>query len=194
MEGKWEDIVMYPYVTRVVEVALTGKHSIKFVGRYERILPILSYCRGAGLFCKCLEPCGCGFYKDEDEPCSCDTTTIKHYQNIIRSFVCDITVEVPRTYVENVIDILTGKTSYELESKVFERIKLAQLREQPDTIDDDSIKLLKTAAKRFYFEPYQIKNIINLSYTIAKLENSKVVEARHMAEAIQYNSYKPEII
>jgi len=56
-----------------------------------------------------------------------------------------------------------------------------------DSITDDSSKaLLKAASEKLNLNKDQIQAIIDLSCVIASMENSKEIQAQHIAEAIQY--------
>lgn len=85
--------------------------------------------------------------------------------------------------------------TYETMSDIHARVLKAQNNERPSVmgITNESCKaLLKTATERLSFSLPEIQMVKQIACVIAQLDNSRSVEAQHMAEAIQYRAFLPE--
>ena len=61
----------------------------------------------------------------------------------------------------------------------------AEVREFCQT-EDDAQSLLKAAMKQLHLSARAFHRILKLALTIADLDNSDIIKAHHLAEAIQY--------
>ncbi len=52
--------------------------------------------------------------------------------------------------------------------------------------EESAQSLLKTAMKQLYLSARAFHRILKLARTIADLENTEIIKAHHLAEAIQY--------
>ncbi len=153
-----------------------------------------------------MNPCPCGYYGDPFRPCTCPPSIISRYQRRISGpFIdrVDIFVEVPHIDYEKLADNRLGESSEKVGARVeaaraiqrkrFAGTKLAcnmdmtaaEVREFCK-LDDTGQGLLKAAMKQLYLSARAFHRILKLARTIADLENTDVIKANHLAEAIQY--------
>ena len=55
-------------------------------------------------------------------------------------------------------------------------------------VEESAQSLLKAAMKQLYLSARAFHRILKLARTIADLENSDIIKAHHLAEAIQYRA------
>jgi len=153
-----------------------------------------------------MNPCPCGFYGDPFRQCTCSPSLVSRYQKRISGpFIdrVDIFVEVPHIDYEKLADERLGEKS----DKVQARVKAARLIQQrrfegtkltcnaemtPPEVrefcqaEESAQSLLKAAMKQLYLSARAFHRILKLARTIADLEDSDIIKAHHLAEAIQY--------
>ncbi|MCU7808755.1 MAG: YifB family Mg chelatase-like AAA ATPase [Candidatus Thiodiazotropha sp. (ex Semelilucina semeliformis)] len=151
-----------------------------------------------------MNPCPCGYLGDGSERCRCSIEQIKRYRNRISGPLLDridMHVEVPR----QPIDFDESATSAEAESSqsVSQRVALAIERqharqhkrnqsldvrelERHAQADQPSRNLLRQATERLGLSMRAYHRIIKVSRTIADLEDSRGITAKHISEAIGY--------
>ncbi len=153
-----------------------------------------------------MNPCPCGYYGDPFRQCSCQPSMVSRYQKRISGpFLdrVDIFIEVPHIDYEKLSDDRLGESSEKVQQRVaaarllqqkrFEGTKLAsnnemtplEVREYCQT-EEDAKGLLKAAMKQLYLSARAFHRILKLARSIADLENSDIIKAGHIAEAIQY--------
>jgi magnesium chelatase family protein len=121
----------------------------------------------------------------------------------------DIFIEVPHIDYEKLTDDRLGEPSAKVQARVkaarerqLERFKGTRLTcnaEMTPTevrefckIEDAAQGLLKAAMKQLYLSARAFHRILKLARTIADLENSAIIKAQHVAEAIQYRPRRME--
>jgi magnesium chelatase family protein len=159
-----------------------------------------------------MNPCPCGYYGDPFRKCTCPSGLVSRYQQRISGpFIdrVDIFVEVPHIDYEKLADNRRGETSAKVQARVSEARdrQLRRFRGTPLTsnaemtpaeirdlckIDDAAQGLLQAAMKQLYLSARAFHRILKLSLTIADLEDSDVIKAQHIAEAIQYRPRRTE--
>ncbi len=153
-----------------------------------------------------MNPCPCGYYGDPLRQCTCPPGVVARYQRRISGpFIdrVDIFVEVPHIEYEKLSDDRLGEESArvqervvaarEIQRKRFTGTKLtansemtpAEVREFCQ-VEDAAQSLLKSAMKQLYLSARAFHRILKLARTIADLENTDIIKAHHVAEAIQY--------
>jgi len=153
-----------------------------------------------------MNPCPCGYYGDPFRQCTCSPGLISRYQRRISGpFIdrVDIFVEVPHIDYEKLADDRLGEKSANVQARVkatrsiqrerFKGTKLtcnaemtpAEVREFCH-IEEPAQSLLKAAMKQLYLSARAFHRILKLALTIADLENTDIIKAPHIAEAIQY--------
>ena len=153
-----------------------------------------------------MNPCPCGYYGDPFRRCTCPPSLVSRYQKRISGpFIdrVDIFVEVPHIDYEKLADDRLGEPSEKVRARV-EAARSRQLRRFAGTrltcnaemtpaevrefcqVEDSAQGLLKAAMKQLYLSARAFHRILKLALTIADLENSDIIKAQHVAEAIQY--------
>jgi len=153
-----------------------------------------------------MNPCPCGYYGDPFRQCTCPPSLVSRYQKRISGpFIdrVDIFVEVPHIDYEKLADDRLGEQSDKVRARVeaarsiqhkrFEGTKLTCNAEMTPTevrefcqAEESAQSLLKAAMKQLYLSARAFHRILKLARTIAELENSDIIKAHHLAEAIQY--------
>jgi magnesium chelatase family protein len=159
-----------------------------------------------------MNPCPCGYYGDPFRRCTCSPGLVSRYQHRISGpFIdrVDIFIEVPHIDYEKLTDDRLGEPSAKVQARVkaarerqLERFKGTRLTcnaEMTPTevrefckIEDAAQGLLKAAMKQLYLSARAFHRILKLARTIADLENSAIIKAQHVAEAIQYRPRRME--
>ncbi|MFC2066664.1 YifB family Mg chelatase-like AAA ATPase [Chloroflexota bacterium] len=153
-----------------------------------------------------MNPCPCGYYGDSFRQCTCPPSLVSRYQRRISGpFIdrVDIFVEVPRIDYEKLADDRMGESSDKVQARVkaaralqlkrFEGSRLTCNAEMTPTeirefchLEESAQGLLKAAMKQLYLSARAFHRIIKLARTGADLEDSDIIKAHHVAEAIQY--------
>lgn len=148
----------------------------------------------------------CGFYNAPVKECTCSAMAIARYQKKISGPLLDridIHVEVPRVDYEKLSDRRQAETSETIRTRVqaarerqlgrFKGTKMKcnaemepnEVREycQPDAPGE---MLLKAATQQLHLSARAYHRVLKLARTIADLAGSEMIQANHLAEAIQY--------
>jgi len=153
-----------------------------------------------------MNPCPCGYYGDPFKECTCSLSLVSRYQKRISGpFIdrVDIFVEVPRIDYEKLADDRLGEQSDQVQSRVtatrsvqrdrFNGTRLTCNAEMTPTevrefcrVEESAQSLLKAAMKQLYLSARAFHRILKLARTIADQEDSDIIKAPHLAEAIQY--------
>jgi magnesium chelatase family protein len=153
-----------------------------------------------------MNPCPCGYYGDPFKQCTCSPSLVSRYQKRMSGpFIdrVDIFVEVPHIDYEKLADDRLGEESEKVQNRVkaarlkqrqrFEGTKIAcnaemtptEVREYCQT-EESAQSLLKAAMKQLYLSARAFHRILKIGRTLADLENTEIIKANHIAEAIQY--------
>ncbi|TAK30808.1 MAG: ATP-binding protein [Chloroflexota bacterium] len=153
-----------------------------------------------------LNPCPCGYLGDSMRECTCSQNMISRYQKRLSGPLLDridIHLEVPRVAYEKLTDDRLGEPSSAVRARVeaaravqrrrFEGTRLvcnaemapAEVR-QHCKVDGVGQSLLKAAMSQLHLSARAFHRILKLARTIADLDGMEMIEARHVAEAIQY--------
>ncbi len=153
-----------------------------------------------------MNPCPCGYYGDPVRECTCTATSIMRYQKRISGPLLDridIHVEVPRIDYEKLADRRNAENSAAIRTRVqvararqLQRLAgtrlacnaemgPAQVHEFCET-DASGEKLLKAATQQLHLSARAYHRVLKLARTIADLAESEMIQANHIAEAIQY--------
>jgi len=153
-----------------------------------------------------MNPCPCGYYGDLVKECRCSPSEISRYQKRISGPLLDridIFAEVPRVEYDKLTDDRLGETSETIRARVEaarqrQREKLkgtglacnaemtpAEVREYCQVEPQDQ-GLLRTAMNQLSLSARAFHRILKVARTIADLEDSGIIRANHLAEAIQY--------
>lgn len=161
-----------------------------------------------------MNPCPCGFYNHPEKECVCAVGTRKRYLNKISGPLLDridLHVEVtPVSYEELSKYEYTSETSADIRQRVliareiqrkrFENVKgvynnshmSSRMVRTTCQLDTDGTRILKMAMEKLKLSARAFDRILKVSRTIADLDNSKDIEARHLAQAINYRNLDRE--
>ena len=153
-------------------------------------------------------PCSCGFFNDQRQPCTCSPHQIIKYQKRISGPLLDridIHVTVPRLSFEKVAQGRSGEPSSKIRARVeiARRIQLKRFKKLPVSVNAEMAvrnidkfcqtegrarDLLKNAVNQFYLSARTYHRILKVARTIADLDSKDFITAEHIAEALQYRS------
>jgi len=160
-----------------------------------------------------MNPCPCGYYGDPFHKCTCSPGLVSRYQRRISGpFIdrVDIFIEVPHIDYEKLTDERLGESSANVQARVsaarsiqLERFRGTNLTCNTDMtpseirgfcqVEEAAQGLLKAAMKQLYLSARAFHRVLKLARTIADLENSVIIKAHHVAEAIQYRPRRTDI-
>lgn len=150
-------------------------------------------------------PCPCGYY-GTNQKCSCLPHQIMKYQRKLSGPILDridLYVEVDNVKHEN----LLSKSNAESSEDIAKRIQKARQKQKTrfntkkyksnSTLTNQDIKqfakltpdaenLLNKAAKQLNVSPRSYMRIIKVARTIADLDDSDVIDSKHIGESLQY--------
>jgi len=150
-----------------------------------------------------MNPCRCGFYGDATRECRCTPAQIQQYLGRISGPLLDridIHVEVPAVPFKELRAGASAESSAEIRARV-ERARGTQqargyynaampaafLRKQC-VLDDSGERTLEMAVRRMGLSARAHDRILKVARTLADLEGSEALAAKHVAEAVQYRS------
>jgi magnesium chelatase family protein len=160
-----------------------------------------------------MNPSPGGYFNDPDAPVSSSPAEMQRYLSKISGPLLDridIHIEVTPVPFEKLTETRNAESSVEIRKRVtkareiqsarFElyenihynaQMSSKQIREYC-ALDSHSLKLLKTAMERLNLSARAYDRILKVARTIADLEQTNIVNATHIAEAIQYRSLDRE--
>jgi len=160
-----------------------------------------------------MNPCPCGYYNHPEKECFCGPGIVQKYLNRISGPLLDrIDLHVEVTPVS--FDELAHHTPNEGSKEIRERVINARLVQEKRyfdkkgthcnaqmeskeitafcKIDDTGSTILKNAMDKMGLSARAYDRILKVARTIADLDESKNIEAMHLAEAIQMRSLDRE--
>jgi magnesium chelatase family protein len=149
-----------------------------------------------------MNPCPCGYHGHYNGKCHCTPDQISRYRGKISGPLLDridIQIEVPAVPQDDLLAKASGETSTELRARV-EVARQCQLARQEksnallsvpeiDALckpDMQGEALLQQAISRLNLSARAYHRVLKVARTIADLEKSKNIGAKHIAEAVQY--------
>lgn len=160
-----------------------------------------------------MNPCPCGYYNHPDRPCLCSPGAVQKYMNRVSGPLLDridIQVEVVPVPFEKISEQRLSEPSAAIRERVvgarsiqeerffsYEGVycnaqMTSRLLHQYAVPDAAGLALLKTAMLRLNLSARAYDRILKVSRTIADLDASPNIEARHLAEAINYRNLDRE--
>ena len=154
-----------------------------------------------------MNPCPCGFAGDPTRECTCSASTIARYQKRLSGPLLDridIHVEVPRVEYEKLTDRRAGERSADVRARVqaARERQAARFAGTPRVacnadmgpaevrahcvVDRAAEPLLKAATQRLQLSARAFHRVLKLARTIADLAGADIIQAPHVAEALQY--------
>jgi magnesium chelatase family protein len=158
-----------------------------------------------------MNPCPCGNLTDPKKECRCGARDIERYRRKISGPLLDridIHIEVPPARYSEIVGEGSGETSggiaervagarsaqatrFETHPGIFTNSQMtSRLVRRYCRLDAPSADLLKAATTRLGLSARSHSKVLKVARTIADLDGADTVEARHVAEAIQYRSHE----
>lgn len=157
-----------------------------------------------------MNPCRCGYFGHPTRKCTCRRADIKEYLQRISGPLLDridIQIEVPPLSFEELSDERQSETSADIRARVTKARRRAvnryaasgdtvfsnaaltshQIRKYC-TLEPAAQTLLKNAFERLGLSGRGYDRILRVARTIADLDDSDMIKAKHIAEAIQLRS------
>ena len=155
-----------------------------------------------------MNPCPCGFFGHPTRTCTCSPAASRQYLARVSGPLLDridLHIEVPPVEFEQ----LSAKAPAESSATIRERVNAARKRQWERFADsgvvsnahipagklkefcpltDAASALLKNAFDRMGLSARAYDRLLKVSRTIADLDNCDVIDAAHVAEAVQYRS------
>lgn len=156
-----------------------------------------------------MNPCPCGYLGDSQKECVCNEFQIQRYRARLSGPLLDridMQIEVPRLTSEELVNMsVSAESSADIRKRVISARKIQSERyknydiftnseltpklvKEFCQIDDASKEMLKTAIAKFGLSGRAYDRILKLSRTIADLDNSHNIQAKHIAQCLQYRS------
>ena len=150
-----------------------------------------------------MNPCKCGFLGDTTRDCRCTGAEVQRYLGRISGPLLDridLHIEVPAVAYKELRSKQEGVSSAEIRNRVLSARKIQHSRgcynaEIPPplvrrycTLDDVGEQTLEMAVRRLALSARAHDRILKVGRTIADLDSSDLVKAKHIAEAVQYRS------
>jgi len=152
-------------------------------------------------------PCPCGYLGDMKHNCRCTPAQVQRYENRLSGPLLDridMHLEVPSVPYKEMSFAGSGESSAGIKSRV-EQARAVQKKRFSKRrnihcngqmtprdlknfcrLDQKSEKLIENAVERLGLSARSYHRVLKIGRTIADLDNSETMQARHIAEAIQY--------
>ncbi len=150
-----------------------------------------------------MNPCPCGFFGDPTRDCRCTGGIIQRYLGKISGPLLDridLHIEVPAVPFQELRAGDTGVSSSEISARVSAartiqtargyynaHIPSSTLRKHC-ALDDAGERTLEMAVRKLGLSARAHDRLLKVARTIADLDHSERVSAKHLAEAVQYRS------
>lgn len=156
-----------------------------------------------------MNPCQCGYHGDHLRSCTCTPTMISRYQARISGPLLDridLHVQVPRVEYDKLLSDERAESSADVRARIVDaRERQAErFQQRPGlyanadmgpgdvtsfcTLTSDARQLLDLSVKRMQLSARAYHRVLKLSRTIADLSDSDIIQAQHVAEAVQYRA------
>jgi magnesium chelatase family protein len=150
-----------------------------------------------------MNPCPCGYYGDPTRECRCTPAIIQRYLGKISGPLLDridIQIEVPAVPYKELRAGEVAESSSDMLLRVERARGIQAARGQTNSrmptrlirkqcaLDDAGERTLEMAMRRMSLSARAHDRILKVARTVADLDNSEAVSAKHIAEAIQYRS------
>jgi magnesium chelatase family protein len=156
-----------------------------------------------------MNPCPCGYYNHPEKECVCGPGVVQRYLNKISGPLLDridIHIEVTPVSFDELANSNPSEGSKEIRERVGAARKIQKNRyllrtgihcnaqmsmkefEEHCKIDKAGSQLLKIAMDKMGLSARAYDRILKVARTIADLDQVENIEAKHIAEAIQYRS------
>ncbi|MBQ1985826.1 MAG: YifB family Mg chelatase-like AAA ATPase [Clostridia bacterium] len=155
-----------------------------------------------------MNPCPCGFYGHPTRPCTCSDAAVSRYLGRVSGPLLDridLHIEVPPVDFDNLSSAKKEEASAiikarvdaarEIQAKRFEGTTVTCNAQIPPELLHEVCRtvpaadnLLKNAFEKFGLSARAYDRVLKVSRTIADLDGSVDIEAKHAAEAVRYRT------
>ncbi len=155
-----------------------------------------------------MNPCPCGYYGHPVRECTCRDGAASRYLSKVSGPLLDridIHIEVPPVDFDKLSDVHKGEPSAKIKERVEKARRVQQERLKGTNANcnaqmnsamtrefcvasEAAMKMLQMAFDKLGLSARAYDKILRVARTIADLDNSEIIEATHIAEAIQYRS------
>ncbi len=156
-----------------------------------------------------MNPCPCGYFNHPEKKCVCSPGVVQKYLSRISGPLLDridLHVEVVPVPFNKLAEAPPSENSIAVRERVIKARKIQSKRFKDNsqvhcnaqmssrqlakhaTPDAAGMNILKTAMEKLDLSARAYDRILKVARTIADLEASDIVEAHHVAEAVQYRS------
>jgi predicted ATPase with chaperone activity len=198
--GRLDDIPGQAHLRRAVTVALTGNHSITFIGVGASLPDALAFgriSRRYGLTAYVTTPCMCGSAGDPYSVCRCTPEAILAWRKrpaFQAALQADLVVEAALTSAEQRRAHRRGRRG-ESDEQLIAQATEARSRPRPaDELDMVSERLLAAAIRQLQLTTEQIARVLAVAQSVAQLAGVWAIGPVHLAEALQYRSHIAAIL
>ncbi len=160
------------------------------------------------MFVASMNPCPCGFYGSKEKECTCSSQAVSRYMGKISGPLLDridIQIEVTPVKYQKLEMETNAEKSRDIRDRVNKARKIQVERYKNSGIysnsqltpkltnmycklDEASRKIMQGAFEKLGLSARAYERIIKVARTIADLDGKYSIEAKHIAEAIQYRS------
>lgn len=155
-----------------------------------------------------MNPCPCGYFNDLSGKCTCSDQRIHNYLNRVSGPLLDrfdVHVEVPPVKFNELRNTEITETSDKIKERVNKARQIQSERykntntlcnaninanefEKVCIIDDVAEKVLKNSFEKLGMTARAYDRVLKVARTIADLDESEIIKADHILEAVQYRS------
>lgn len=159
-----------------------------------------------------MNPCPCGYYRDEEKECTCSVAEVFRYQKKISGPLLDridIQIHVPRANLKTLKQAPEKGETEKIRAQIMrareiQKHRLAKTKKTLNSemsskeceafvrLTEEGERLLESAFKKSVISPRGYYRILKTARTIADLESSELVSADHLAEAFSYRLREKE--
>ena len=159
-----------------------------------------------------MNPCPCGFYNHPEKECVCPPNMVRKYLNKISGPLLDridIHIEIVPVPFDKISEKRVAESSSAIRERIVKARKIQNERFEKEQIhcnaqmtpkllnryaipDEQGLTILKMAMDRFNLSARAYDRILKVSRTIADLDGSVGVLAKHIAEAVNYRNLDRE--